>query len=172
MSPHELEKLYDEHADALFAFLLQLTRHESDARDALQEIFSQIGRRPQSLSGVREPRRFLLKLAHNLAIDLFRRREARARAHEGLAAEPIEVFALTGEPDEAKFRADLASALAELPDDQRAVVHLKLWEELTFQDIAELLDIPANTAASRYRYGVDKLRDRLRPLYDEVRKAS
>ena len=41
-------------------------------------------------------------------------------------------------------------------------------EGLTFDKIAELLDIPLNTAASRYRYGRDKLRERLRPLYDEI----
>ena len=62
----------------------------------------------------------------------------------------------------------LAAALGELPADQRAVVHLKLWEGLTFEQIAELLGIPLNTAASRYRYGIDKLRERLRPLYDEI----
>jgi RNA polymerase sigma-70 factor (ECF subfamily) len=56
-----------------------------------------------------------------------------------------------------------------LPAEQREVVHLKLWEGLTFDQIAQLLDIPANTAASRYRYGLDKLRECLRPLYDEVK---
>ena len=49
------------------------------------------------------------------------------------------------------------------------MVHLKLWEGLTFEQIAELLGIPLNTPASRYRYGLDKLRERLRPLYDEIR---
>jgi len=59
--------------------------------------------------------------------------------------------------------------MGELPPEQRAVTHLKLWEKLTFEQIAETLDIPANTAASRYRYALDKLRERLRPLYDEIR---
>jgi RNA polymerase sigma-70 factor (ECF subfamily) len=49
------------------------------------------------------------------------------------------------------------------------VVHLKLWSGLTFERIAEVLEVPLNTAASRYRYGLDKLRARLRPLYDEIR---
>jgi RNA polymerase sigma-70 factor (ECF subfamily) len=49
------------------------------------------------------------------------------------------------------------------------VVHLKLWEGLTFEQIAGALDIPLNTAASRYRYGLDKLRGRLRPLYEELK---
>jgi RNA polymerase sigma-70 factor (ECF subfamily) len=55
-----------------------------------------------------------------------------------------------------------------LPEDQRIVAHLKLWEGLTFDAIAQLLDISPNTAASRYRYGVDKLRTLLRPLYNEL----
>jgi RNA polymerase sigma-70 factor (ECF subfamily) len=49
------------------------------------------------------------------------------------------------------------------------VLHLKLWEKLTFDAIAQTLDIPPNTAASRYRYGIDKLRERLRPIYDEIK---
>jgi len=49
-------------------------------------------------------------------------------------------------------------------------VHLKLWEGLTFERIAALLELPANTAASRYRYGIDKLRERLRPLFEELKK--
>ena len=59
--------------------------------------------------------------------------------------------------------------MGELPSDRRAVVHLKLWVGLTFEAIAELLGIPLNTAASRYRYGLDKLRVRLRPLYEEIK---
>jgi RNA polymerase sigma-70 factor (ECF subfamily) len=49
------------------------------------------------------------------------------------------------------------------------VAHLKLWEKLTFEQIAATLHIPANTAASRYRYAIDKLRERLRPIYDEIK---
>ena len=62
----------------------------------------------------------------------------------------------------------ICGALGNLPADQRAVVHLKLWEGMTFEQIAGLLEIPPNTAASRYRYGLDKMRELLRPLYDEI----
>jgi RNA polymerase sigma-70 factor (ECF subfamily) len=79
------------------------------------------------------------------------------------------LFAQSTAPDEQIFREKLAEALGELPPDQRAVVHLKLWENLTFEAISETLEIPLNTAASRYRYGLDKLRERLRPLYDEIK---
>ena len=121
------------------------------------------------LAGVREERAFLIRLAHNAAIDLIRRRGTRERTKENFAAEIISPFAPTSDPDEKVFREELAVALGELPEDQRAVVHLKLWEELTFGEIAAALEIPPNTAASRYRYGLDKLRGRLRPLYEEIK---
>jgi len=165
----EIERLYDAHAAALFAFLLNLTRAEADTRDLLQEIFVKLARDATLLAGVREERAFLIRLAHNAAIDLMRRRGTRERTKENFAAEIISPFAPTRDPDEKIFRDELADALGELPAEQRAVVHLKLWAGLTFEEIAAALDIPPNTAASRYRYGLDKLRGRLRPLYEEIK---
>ena len=169
MSPPDLERLYDEHAQALFGFLTNVSRNEADTRDVLQEVFIKLARQPALLNGVRQERAFLLRLAHNAAIDLMRRRGTREKNHEQLAADTASAFAPSADPDEQAFRAALAAALGELPPDQRAVVHLKLWERLTFESIAGALDIPLNTAASRYRYGLDKLRERLRPLYEEIK---
>ena len=168
MSP-DLRQLYDDHAAALFAFLLNFTRREADARDLLQELFLKLAGDPRRLRDVRETRAYLIRLAHHLAIDAHRRRASHAAAVERAAVEPVALFAPAGDPDEAAFRAALADALAELPPDQRAVVHLKLWEQMTFAEIAAALEIPPNTAASRYRYGIDKLQALLRPLYEELR---
>ncbi len=165
----DLGKLYDEHAPALFAFLLNLTRNEADTRDLLQDVFIKLARPPSLLAGVREERAFLIRLAHNQAIDLMRRRGTRQKNYEQLAADAESLFAPGAEPDEEEFRRALSQAMGELPAEQRAVLHLKLWEGLTFEQIATALDISPNTAASRYRYGLDKLRDRLRPLYEEIK---
>ncbi len=164
----DIERLYDEHAQPLFAFLLNFTRDEADTRDLLQEIFVKLAREPKLLAGVRDERAFLIRLAHNAAIDLIRRRGTREKTKENFT-ETISPFAPPNNPDEKVFREELAVALGELPEEQRAVMHLKLWEELTFEEIAVALDISPNTAASRYRYGLDKLRGRLRPLYDEIK---
>ena len=170
MPPRELERLYDDHhAQALFAFLLNLTRSEADTRDLLQDLFIKLARQPEAFAGVRDERAFLLRLAHNAAIDLMRRRGTREKNYDQLAAETASAFAPSADPDEQSFRAALAGALGELPAGQRAVVHLKLWEGLTFDQIAGMLGLSPHTAASRYRYGLDKLRDRLRPLYDEIK---
>ena len=55
-----------------------------------------------------------------------------------------------------------------LPDEQRTIIQLKLWDGLTFEESAEAQGVPLNTAASRYRYGLEKLRTLLRPLYEEL----
>ncbi len=71
------ERIYEEHAQALFSFLLNFVRNETDTRDVLQEVFRKILERPDLLDGVRDERTFLLRLAHNLAVDLMRRRSTR-----------------------------------------------------------------------------------------------
>jgi RNA polymerase sigma-70 factor (ECF subfamily) len=55
----------------------------------------------------------------------------------------------------------IEAALRALPAEQREVVHLKIYDGMTFQAIADRLEIPLNTAASRYRYAIDKLRELL-----------
>src|SRR5262245_876957 len=137
--PFDFGRLYDEHAQALFAFLLNLTRNETDTRDLLQELFVKLAQRSDLLKGVRDERAFLLRLAHNLAIDLIRRRGTRQKRYDEFAGEPMPLFAPASESDERAFREAFSAALGELPAEQRAVVHLKLWEELTFEQIAELL---------------------------------
>ena len=165
----DLERLYDSHAQALFAYLLNFTRNEQETRDALQDVFVKLARNPNALKAAEDERAFLIRLSRNAAIDLMRRRSARDRNAERFGTERLSIFVGTNDPDEEAFRAQLTQALGELPAEQREVVHLKLWEGLTFEQIASVLEIPANTAASRYRYGLDKLRGLLRPLYDEIK---
>lgn len=165
-----LTRLYDEYAGALYAFLLSFTGREADARDLLQEVFVKIAARPDALAKARNERAFLLQACYRLGIDWTRRRAVRTRQEDGFALEAgAALFAPADDPDTAIFRAVLGDALRALPGDQRAVVSLKLWQGLTFQEIADTLDVPLHTAASRYRYALDKLRERLRPIYEEIR---
>src|SRR5713101_903577 len=146
----DLAQLYDDHAQPLFAFLLNLTRNEDDTRDVLQELFCKLAARPGLLAGVKNSRAFLIHLAHNLAVDLIRRRASRDKRHDDFGREQPTVFARPSNADDAGFQEALTVALGQLPAEQRAVVHLKLWEGWTFEAIAETLQIPLNTAASRY----------------------
>src|SRR5688572_25036402 len=100
----DLEGLYDAHAQALFGFLLNLTRNEEDTRDLLQELFLKLGRNPALLRGMRDERAYLLRLTHNAAIDFFRRRIAREKYHEQAGLEAVEIFESSDEPDTAAYR--------------------------------------------------------------------
>ena len=164
----ELARIYDAHAQALFSFVLNLTRSEADTRDVLQEVFVKLATQPSLLDSVRHERGFLLRVAHNEAINLMRRGTARERRDECFGTETNSIFVPPNATDEQAFREAVSAAMTELPPEQRAVLHLKLWEDFTFEAIASTLGISPNTAASRYRYAIDKLRHRLRPLYDEI----
>src|SRR5438552_18750032 len=141
-SPDFLARLYDDHAQALFAFLLNLTRDETDAKDLLQDLFVKLAKQHGSLEGVRDERAFLIRLVHNLAIDLMRRRGARERNHERLAAETASLFAPAANPANRKFRQALPEALAELPIDRGPAVHRRLGKGRRFGAIAEARDFP------------------------------
>jgi RNA polymerase sigma-70 factor (ECF subfamily) len=119
--PLDLERLYDAHAQGIFAFVLNLTRSEAETRDVLQEVFVKLASRPELLRDVRDERGFLLRLGHNLALDLMRRRGSRERRHEQFAAEAESVFEPSHEADERSFREALSEGLATLPVEQRAV---------------------------------------------------
>ena len=166
---HWLEGVYRDHAPALFRFLLRLTGNEADTHDALQEIFVRLVRSPRLLDGVAAPRSFLFRMAHRLVIDRYRREETRRQTAERAAQEiPAMVEPETTGSDAIWRRKNVAAALEALPLGQKAVVALKVWENLTFAEIAEVLDIPPNTAASRYRYALDKLREALRLLHKDL----
>lgn len=154
MSSAQLASLYDDHAPALFRFLMALTGHEADTRDLLQELFLRAARRPAE-EVWHDPAAWLFRAARNLHTDFTRRRATRQRALSRLAQEPVLA------DEEKPPPLCTAAALASLPEEQRAVVHLKIWEQLTFARIAEVLDIPPHTAASGYRYALEKLRARL-----------
>ena len=57
----------------------------------------------------------------------------------------------------------LQAELQELPEEQREAVVLHIWGQMTLQEVAEVTGVTLNTAASRYRYGLSKLRERMRP---------
>jgi RNA polymerase sigma-70 factor (ECF subfamily) len=164
-----LEELYRDHAQALFRFLIRLTSNEADTKDVLQEIFARLAKSPRLLEGITAPRSYLFRMAHRLVID--RHRREKTRQHYDNRAYQDRESIVRPEPladDAAWIQKTLASSLDALPPEQKSVVVLKVWEEMTFAEIAEVLDISANTAASRYRYALDKLRDQLRSLHRDL----
>ena len=91
------------------------------------------------------------------AIDLARREDRRMNRERTVAVNDTQPWFDTG-VEQREFSRMIQTALAELPPEQREVITLKIWGEMTFAQIGEALGIPANTAASRYRYGLSELR--------------
>ena len=161
-----LERLYNDHAPTLLKYLRQFTRNEADALDLFQDLFLKLARHPELLTGIRSERAFFLHLARNLAFDLARRRKTEEKYFAQFFAEAAVNTPTRMNPDAPLFHHALKKALGELPADQRTVLELKLWNSLTFKEIAAILAAPRNTVASQYRYAVKKLRDSVRSFYE------
>ncbi len=136
------------------------TRSLADAEDVVQEAFVRYWRHQRALGG--DPQALLLTSVRRAAFDLARRdqrRVGREKLANGGLAETETIFEPLAEVDDR--RVAIEAALRRLSAEQREVLLLKIWGELTFEEIARQLDIPLNTAASRYRYALASLRKEL-----------
>jgi RNA polymerase sigma-70 factor (ECF subfamily) len=135
----------------------QWTRSAADAEDVVQEAFVRFWRHQRDLPG--EPIALLITSVRRAAFDLARREGRRAareeRAFDGADDRPVFQTPLDGD----ERRAAIEEALQRLPPEQREVLVLKIWGELTFDQIATTLELSPNTAASRYRYALAALRE-------------
>jgi RNA polymerase sigma-70 factor (ECF subfamily) len=160
-----LGDVYDVTASRLFRYATTLTRHRDDAEDALQATLVRIALRPNVLAEARFPWAYLLKIIRNEALNIVRRRKPMRRLHDQST--------LGGDPSIAAAEPELHRivrlALDKLPPAQAEVVVLKIWEEMTFSEIGEVLGQSPNTAASRYRYALQKLSQHLYTVGPEVR---
>jgi RNA polymerase sigma-70 factor (ECF subfamily) len=142
------------HAPKLLLFARQQARCEADAYDLVQDAVVESWHRKSD--GSPPPLGLVFATIRRRAIDLARREDRRMHretaAHQ---AAPQEWFD-SGIEDRERARL-LQNAVSTLPEIQRDVITLKVWGGLTFAEIADALDIPANTAASRYRYGLEQL---------------
>jgi RNA polymerase sigma-70 factor (ECF subfamily) len=148
----------DRHGPALVLLARQWVASRADAEDVVQEAFVRFWRTRER---VLDPTAYLFGCVKHVALDGLRgrrRQERRDMAAARPEAEPLFVDPL--EQDER--RAAIEASLRELPLGQAEVVVMKIWGGLTFPQIAEALELPTNTVASRYRYAIARLRARLR----------
>jgi RNA polymerase sigma-70 factor, ECF subfamily len=137
----------------LVLFARQFVRSGADAEDIVQDAFVRFWRKEHSI----ENRALLFATVRSVALDLLRRDARRARREANAALEVEQSTQPQFDFDDGSQR-ELASAIDQLPVEQREVLVMKIWNELTFAEIGEALAISQNTAASRYRYALAALK--------------
>ncbi|MDZ4401456.1 RNA polymerase sigma factor [Prosthecobacter sp.] len=153
-----LIRLHADYAISAYQFAWSVTKDEPLAQDVVQGLFLKLARDADAITSAQSERAMIFTLVRNLALDALRRRSTREKALDRWAEELPEWFEPHADAPTEDQRLLLTAALAALPEDQRSVIHLHLWEELSFREIGELLDLRTQTIASRYRYGLEKLR--------------
>ena len=156
---NELEKWLEQNGPKLFLFARQQVGNHADAQDVYQEAIVKVLKETLETGESRIPPigRMFLAIKHS-AIDLHRSRVNRSKREQRYGEQPSEtgLFSCKIERDEQTDA--LHQAIRTLPPEQQEVVVLKVWGEQTFKGIADILGIPQNTAASRFRYGLSQLR--------------
>jgi len=148
------------HGPKLLLCARQWTRSLADAEDVVQEAFVRFWRHQRRLGG--EPLALVITSIRRSAVDHARRDSRRATREQTATTGESEGAPLFETPLEGEERrVAIEAALRRLPSEQREVLVLKIWGELTFAQIAARLEISSNTAASRYRYALVALRSEL-----------
>jgi RNA polymerase sigma-70 factor (ECF subfamily) len=152
-----LEKILDSIGDKLFNYLTIKLSSPLDAEDVLQEVCFRLIRYKVRLRLIRNPSAYVFRMARNEAIRFLNNRKRNPERYHSVE-ERAKVIRdnLTGIENEVMNQ--VAEALALIPEDQREVIILRFFEELTLREIATVCGVSINTAASRFRYGMQKLR--------------
>jgi RNA polymerase sigma-70 factor (ECF subfamily) len=146
------ENLYRKKAAELILYGRALGLSHSEAEDVLQETFLALMQKRQLLL---QPEHYCMRSFRNRALN-FRRSLWRRLTRELESQRWFEKS-----PQESPAERAAMRCLAELPLEQREAIVLKIWHRYTFEEIGELLEISPNTAAGRYRYGLQKIKIQL-----------
>ena len=143
-------RLYGRHARELYHYLARRCLDAATAGDLLQETFLQVVRQPDQLAKVAMPRAWLFAIARNILARHYRRQR-----------DPQPVAQLWYEPAEQKDDRLIAmrEAIRSLSTELRDTLELRLEQELSYEEIAHVLDVPVGTVRSRLHNAVRQLRD-------------
>jgi len=159
--PAAVELMWDRYAGDLFAYLQAVLCSKHDAEDVLQTVFVRIVRKRHRLAGAHRLDAYVYRIARNEAFRLIGRRK-KGRTVEAVNESWLIVPEDRRQPND--LAEQLQAALARLPQPQREVIVMKIYRQKTFLEISGLLGLSQNTVASRYRYGMEKLRTLLENL--------
>jgi RNA polymerase sigma-70 factor (ECF subfamily) len=149
----KLRQLYEEHGRGLIAFACSFVRSFAAAEDVLHQVFERLLRSNIELPDPPAP--YLYRAVKNAALNHVRDRSRDVELdHDDWLEHP---------PGMEEAAVMLQSLLRSLPEEQREIIILRIWGQMSFDEAAGTLGIPLKTAASRYRYGLEKLRAEFNP---------
>jgi RNA polymerase sigma-70 factor (ECF subfamily) len=153
--PSALQYAYETHKQAILgAASAVLGRHVDGSWDVLHDVFVALARRAPKIGSDVNLRAYLVRSAVNRATDYLRRRATVPLPSDMPAAGPGVIESAAHNEQAIALWQQMAS----LPDEQRVIVALRIWGGLSFAEIARDQGISENTAQSRYRYALNKLR--------------
>lgn len=167
---HAWREWLEEHGPRLLLFARQQTRSQEDAQDILQDALVKLVKKLQdgTFSGGQEAwMPYLYTALRRLAIDVGRRDDRRRRREDLVSGDSVfkqgevEHPWFDSESSDDEVRSQIEVGLKDLPPKFAEVIVMKIWGEQTFAQIGEALEISPNTAASRYRYGLEALKKKL-----------
>jgi RNA polymerase sigma-70 factor (ECF subfamily) len=153
--PERVAGLFDRFAPALHRYAVMILADPAAAADVVQQVFVAMLRANPGVC--QADHAYLRRAVRNECYSLLRRR----RREPLVVVDAPLLEAIEAPDDRTADRLVIEQALRELPPLQREVVHLKVFEGLTFREIADLSGESINTVASRYRYAAERLRARL-----------
>jgi RNA polymerase sigma-70 factor, ECF subfamily len=156
LSPDDVRRLYERHGPALVVYACRYTTDVARAEDVVHGIFHRLLRGgvavPEDSAG------YLYRAVRNAALNTLR---------DGARAAPLEESCFVHRGGDREAALDLQKALGELPEEQSEVIIMRIWAGMTLNEAAAASSVTPNTAASRYRYGLEKLHERLRSRREE-----
>ena len=146
------------HQKGVWRIVRRYVKRDADAADVTQQVFVRAFKGLATFRGAATVRSWLYRIAINCALSWIRdhRREQPAEiAEDSLSAMPVAPGRIAETQDGLRLRA----AIAQLPPKQKLVLELRVFDELSFKEVAELADCTENTAKVNFHYAVKKLRD-------------
>ncbi len=156
--PQAFAALYDRLAVRLFNTARTMTDSLPDAEDTVQDLFVELARSRDRLARITDLDAYIFTMLRHAVSRRRRRRDVNRRAINTVGRQRAESGGFTMQPTEPPDDA-LTAAVAGLPPAQREVLALRIDGGLTFAEIAAVIGTSINTAASRYRYALEKLRN-------------
>lgn len=154
-------RLYDMHGAALYRYALALSGHRAEAEDVVQSVFETLLTATGDAADMREPFPYMLRMARN---HIFRNSRRRQRHQEFADADlliPVPSADPQGQAISREECARVQNALHSLDARQRELVHLHLHQKLSFQDLSEVLGMPASSAHHQYHQALHRIEELL-----------